>query len=92
MTELLPDALNEWPLAARGRPCYLATAPDAVFAMLHAPEETTRSDTGVILCSPFGWDELSAHRSLRCWAGALAEAGHPARLDIMSVRSASVRP
>ena len=37
MTELLPDALNEWPLAARGRPCYLATAPDAVFAMLHAP-------------------------------------------------------
>ncbi len=83
MTELLPDALNEWPLAARGRPCYLATAPDAVFAMLHAPEETTRSDTGVIICSPFGWDELSAHRSLRCWAGALAEAGHPAlRFDL----------
>jgi len=83
MTEVLPDALHAWPLAARGRPFYLATAPDAVFAMLHAPEEATRSDTGVILCSPFGWDELSAYRGLRCWAGALAEAGHTAlRFDL----------
>jgi pimeloyl-ACP methyl ester carboxylesterase len=83
MTEVLPDALQEWPLAARGRPFYLETATDAVFAMLHAPEEAARSDTGVIICSPFGWDELSAHRSLRSWAGALAEAGHPAlRFDL----------
>jgi len=83
MTEVLPDALHAWPPAARGRPFYLATAPDAVFAMLHAPEGATRSDTGVILCAPFGWDELSAHRSLRCWAGALAEAGHTAlRFDL----------
>jgi pimeloyl-ACP methyl ester carboxylesterase len=84
MTELAPHALHEGPLAARrGHPFYLATAPDAVFAMLHAPDETTRSETGVILCSPFGWDELSAHRSLRCWAGELAEAGHPVlRFDL----------
>ena len=32
---------------------------------------------------PFGWDELSAHRSLRAWAGALASAGHTAlRMDL----------
>ncbi|MGA3360444.1 MAG: alpha/beta fold hydrolase [Solirubrobacteraceae bacterium] len=83
MTELVPDLLADRPLAARGRPFYLATEPDPVFVMAHIPRERERSATGVILCSPFGWDELSSHRSLRSWAGALAEAGHPTlRFDL----------
>jgi pimeloyl-ACP methyl ester carboxylesterase len=83
MTELVPDAIDAPPLATRGRSFYLATAPDPVFAVLHLPGRTAHTNTGVVICSPFGWDELSAHRSLRCWADALAQAGHPTlRFDL----------
>ncbi len=82
MTELVPDTIDD-PLATRGRSFYLPTPSDPVFAMLHRPERAVHSNTGVILCAPFGWDELSAHRSLRCWAGVLAQAGHPTlRFDL----------
>jgi pimeloyl-ACP methyl ester carboxylesterase len=77
MTEVLPYAVED-PPTVRGQSFYLAIKPDPVFAVLHLPEESSRSSTGVVLCPPFGWDELSAHRGLRAWAGALTEAGYPA--------------
>jgi hypothetical protein len=36
-----------------------------------------------VLCAPFGWDELCSHRSMRAWAGAIAQSGHAAiRFDL----------
>jgi pimeloyl-ACP methyl ester carboxylesterase len=56
---------------------YLDGAPEPVFVTFHrAPEDVVR-DTAVILCPPFGLDEVCSYRSLREWAGRLAAAGYP---------------
>jgi dienelactone hydrolase len=57
---------------------YLEGAPDPTFATLHRPAAATARDTAVILCPPFGWDEVCSYRSLRFWATQLARAGYPA--------------
>ena len=83
MTELAPDAVVAEPPAVRGRSFYLDLDPAPVFACLHLPEEAAAAPTGVILCPAFGWDELASHRSLRAFAGELAQAGFPAlRFDL----------
>jgi len=63
---------------ARGHPCYLSLAGEAVFAVLHMPAPGPHSTTGVIVCPPFGWDELGVHRCLRVLADEFAAAGHAA--------------
>ena len=83
MSDLAPETAVETLVASRGRSLYLALDPDPVFAVVHAPAGTSRSSTGVVLCPPFGWDELCTHRSLRAWADTLAAAGHAAlRFDL----------
>jgi alpha-beta hydrolase superfamily lysophospholipase len=65
-----------------GRSFYLRLEPDPVFATLHLPADAGR-EIGVLICPPFGWDELCCHRSLRYLADICADAGHPAlRLDL----------
>jgi alpha-beta hydrolase superfamily lysophospholipase len=64
--------------ATRARPCYLALDGEAVFAWLHMPAHDPRSTTGVVICPPFGWDELGVHRCLRVLADQFAAAGHAA--------------
>ena len=84
MTDLAPHPDGNETLALRGRPGYIPLDGEPVFAVLHLPAEgQPQSHTGVIICPPFGWDELGAHRSLRALAGALAQAGIPAlRFDL----------
>ncbi len=63
-------------------PLYLELEPHPAFVFLHLPDAGARSDTGVLLCPPFGWDEVCSYRSRRAWAEHLAANGHPAlRLD-----------
>jgi pimeloyl-ACP methyl ester carboxylesterase len=63
----------------------LALGPDPVLAFLHLPPESARRTTAVLLCAPFGWADTCAHRGLRAWAIALAQAGYPAlRFDLPS--------
>lgn len=70
-------------LTLHGRPSYIALESEPVYAVLHLPAEDPYAQTGVIICAPFGWDELGAHRSLLALAGELALAGHPAlRFDL----------
>jgi pimeloyl-ACP methyl ester carboxylesterase len=65
------------------RALYLPTQPEATFAMLHLPDVDPAGSTGVLLCPPFGWDEVCTHRIRRAWAGRLADVGHPAlRIDL----------
>jgi pimeloyl-ACP methyl ester carboxylesterase len=83
MSDLAPQTAVDERLASRRRSFYLVLDPDPVFAVLHAPEPGGRPSTGVVLCPPFGWDELCTHRSLRDWADALAWAGHATlRIDL----------
>jgi pimeloyl-ACP methyl ester carboxylesterase len=66
-----------------GRAAWLDLEPDPVLTFLHTPVATVSRSTAVLLCAPFGWDEMCSHRALRSWAQALADAGFPAaRFDL----------
>jgi alpha-beta hydrolase superfamily lysophospholipase len=55
---------------------YLDDLTQPVCAYVHEPVRDCARDTAVILCPPFGWDDVSAYRSLRDWAASLAKAGY----------------
>lgn len=59
-------------------PLFLPGDPDPAFATLHRPVLDRRVGTAVLLCPPFGWEEVCSYRGLRFWATRLALAGHPA--------------
>ena len=69
----------------------MALEAEPIFAVLHEPpRDAHAARAGVIICPPFGWDELGAHRSLRALGGALAQAGHPAlRFDFPAPATAA---
>jgi pimeloyl-ACP methyl ester carboxylesterase len=64
--------------ASLGRAHYITLEPDPVFAVAHSPAGRERHPLGVLVCPPFGWDELCTYRSLRVWADLCARAGYPA--------------
>jgi alpha-beta hydrolase superfamily lysophospholipase len=55
---------------------WLELDPDPVLAVLHRPDPARRQETAVLLCPPFGWEEMSSYRGRRTWALELARAGH----------------
>jgi alpha-beta hydrolase superfamily lysophospholipase len=56
---------------------------EPVFGQMHAPAEREQHETAVLLCPPFGWEEICSYRSRRAWAQQLAAAGHPTlRIDL----------
>jgi hypothetical protein len=59
------------------QPLYLASRPDPTFVTYHRPADTGARNTAVLLCPPFGFDEVCAYRSLRHWALTLAAQGYP---------------
>lgn len=64
------------------RPLYLPGDPDPVFALFH-DATAPQLDTAVLLCPPFGWEDMCSYRSRREWALQLAEHGHPTlRIDL----------
>jgi predicted alpha/beta hydrolase len=62
------------------RPLYLGERPDRVFGLLHQPAKDSASALAVLICPPFGWDDVCSYRSRRDWATHLAAAGHPTLL------------
>lgn len=67
--------------AADGVAQYLAVGDETAFVTCHAPVGAPPA-TGVVLCPPFGWEDMCSYRSRRAWAAHLAAEGHPAiRLD-----------
>jgi pimeloyl-ACP methyl ester carboxylesterase len=63
-------------------PVYLGTGSDRCFALFHAADSSA-ARSAVLLCPPFGWEEICSYRSRRDWAGELALAGHPTlRFDL----------
>jgi pimeloyl-ACP methyl ester carboxylesterase len=75
------------------RPVYIATDPDPIFAMAHLPSSAGAHSTGVLLCPPFGWEDMCTYRARRAWADALAQAGHPAlRIELPSTGDSAGSP
>src|SRR5271165_1180694 len=64
------------------RAFYLQGPSTPVFAVLHRPVGRPR-ETAVLLCPPFGWEDMCSYRIRREWAEHLARAGHTAlRIDL----------
>ena len=65
------------------RPLYFGPAERACFGWLHAPAEGFVAPLGLVICPPFGFEEVCAHRSLRELAAAAARVGVPSlRVDL----------
>jgi hypothetical protein len=58
------------------QPLYLRVGRDTSFVTVH--RAVNGSDTAVLLCPPFGWEEVASYRPRRIWAQSLAEAGYTA--------------
>lgn len=55
-------------------PLYLPCEDAPAFAVYHGPRGEVR-DLAVLICPPFGWEEVCSHRVLREWARRLAASG-----------------
>lgn len=65
-------------------PLYFASAEHQLFAWLHRPAMQVAASVGVVICKPFGYEALCAHRSVRAFAEAAAALGVPAlRFDYL---------
>lgn len=50
---------------------------------LYDPPAALPARVAVLICPPWGWDEVASYRSRRGWAESLAAAGHPTlRIDL----------
>ena len=75
------------------RPLYLGAGPDAAFATFHPAAGDGAPDVAVLLCPPFGWDEVCSYRPRRAWAKHLAQQGRPAlRLQLPGTGDAAGSP
>jgi pimeloyl-ACP methyl ester carboxylesterase len=71
----------------------LTGAGEPLFAFVHEPAEAARRDVAVVICPPFGWEEMCSHRARRAWAIALADAGFPCvRIDLPSAGESAGMP
>ena len=66
-----------------GRPIYLATRGGPIFGIFHEPWVAAPRSAAVLICGPWGWDDIASYRSRKAWAESLAEHGHPTlRIDL----------
>ncbi len=72
---------------------YLSVGSELVFAVYHAAADAAAEDTAVLICPPFGWEEVCSYRPRRDWAEDLAGRGHPTlRLDLPGTGDSSGTP
>jgi alpha-beta hydrolase superfamily lysophospholipase len=72
--------LLEIPGRAVGSPeaFYFNSSCHGLFGWLHQSLNDSKTDVGVVLCQPFGYESICAHRGMRAFAEAIAAAGMPA--------------
>jgi alpha-beta hydrolase superfamily lysophospholipase len=58
-------------------PLYFPPVEPGLFAWLHAPHGTENPEVGLLICKPFGYEAICAHRSLRAFAEMAAAVGIP---------------
>lgn len=59
-------------------PFFFGASGRELFGWMHDAAPGSRSGFGLVICNPFGFDEICAHRSIRHLAAAAAAAGVPA--------------
>lgn len=75
-----PDRLTG--VAATAQPVFVAGGGEPVFGVLHEATSPVRRQA-ILMCAPFGWEEMCSRRSLRDWADLLASRGHTTlRIDL----------
>lgn len=62
---------------------YLQVRTEPALAFVHEPKSGSRRRTEVLICPPFGWEDICSYRSVRDWATHLAGTGHATmRIDL----------
>ncbi|MEP7101150.1 MAG: alpha/beta hydrolase [Burkholderiales bacterium] len=64
-------------MRAAPTPFYFGPAGAGLFGWLHAAPAGSESAFGLVICNPFGFEEVCAHRSLQLLASSAAAAGIP---------------
>jgi alpha-beta hydrolase superfamily lysophospholipase len=63
---------------------YFNSGEHRLFGWLHHSLNDLNADVGVVVCQPFGYEAICAHRGMRAFAEAIAAAGMPAlRFDYL---------
>jgi dienelactone hydrolase len=78
--------LMESPAGVGGsaRALYFNSGEHRLFGWLHRPLDGLKADVGVVLCQPFGYEAICAHRGIRAFAEGIAAAGMEAlRFDFL---------
>jgi alpha-beta hydrolase superfamily lysophospholipase len=73
---------------------YFNSGEHRLFGWLHHSLNGLKADVGVVVCQPFGYEAICAHRGMRAFAEAIAAAGMPAlRFDYLGTGdSAEIDP
>ena len=73
---------------------YFNSGEHRLFGWLHHSLKELKADVGVVICKPFGYEAICAHRGMRAFAEAIAAAGMPAlRFDYLGTGdSAEIDP
>ncbi len=61
-----------------GEPFYFGSGGHKLFGWLHQPTDQNVRATGLVICNPFGYEAICAHKSVRAFAEASAIIGVPA--------------
>jgi alpha-beta hydrolase superfamily lysophospholipase len=75
---LIETAFSPTPSNGLGKAIYFSAGDRGLFGWLHLPSGGQGSNTGLVICKPFGYEALCAHRSVRLFAEMAAAAGIPA--------------
>ena len=78
--------LPQSPVGAVGsaQALYFNSGEHRLFGWLHRSLNGLKADVGVVVCQPFGYEAICAHRGMRAFAEAIAAAGMPAlRFDYL---------
>ncbi len=81
------------PVSLDPGPRFLETPRSTLYGVLDLPSRGVGAHTAVLICSPWGWDEVASYRSRKRWAERLAGAGHPVlRFDLPATGNSNGDP
>ena len=70
--------------SGNAEPLYFQSGDNRLFGWLHRPARDVEPELGVVICSPFGYESICAHRSVREFAESISAEGIPAlRFDYL---------